>query len=420
MQNLSSSELYQHILITDFLRYFIAAGAAYLIFWILFKRQWRHRIIQQKPLQAAMMWSEFRYSMSTVLIFAAIGVGILTAKNVGYTLIYDDFAEWGWVWYFVSVALMLLLHDAYFYWTHRLMHHPKVFRHVHLVHHRSTNPSPWAAYSFHPIEAVVEAGIFVLIVFTIPAHRLALLTFLVYMITRNVLGHLGIEFLPNRFMKNRWVNWHTTTTHHDLHHKHFNGNYGLYFTWWDRWCGTEQACYRDTFDEVTRRPTVYGGRETVDGGTPNSGNKRRLFAMLKSLFALLLLVNMAAAQSPVGTWQTIDDNSGKVRSLVVIEEKNGSLHGRVSHIYLNPNEPKDPICDQCTGERRNAKIIGMNFLWGFKKNGNEWTSGNILDPENGKTYRSKIWLEDADTLKVRGYWGIFWRTQTWKRAKAGK
>jgi lathosterol oxidase len=67
----------------------------------------------------------------------------------------------------VSLALMLLLHDAWFYWTHRLMHHPKIFRHVHLVHHRSINPSPWAAYSFHPIEAVIEAGIYLLIVFTI-------------------------------------------------------------------------------------------------------------------------------------------------------------------------------------------------------------------------------------------------------------
>jgi sterol desaturase/sphingolipid hydroxylase (fatty acid hydroxylase superfamily) len=87
-------------------------------------------------------------------------------------------------------------HDAYFYWALRLMHHPKIFKHVHLVHHRSTNPSPWAAYSFHPIEAVLEAGIFPLIVFTIPMHSLALVTVLIYMITRNVLGHLGMEILP--------------------------------------------------------------------------------------------------------------------------------------------------------------------------------------------------------------------------------
>jgi sterol desaturase/sphingolipid hydroxylase (fatty acid hydroxylase superfamily) len=93
-----------------------------------------------------------------------------------------------------------------------------------LVHHRSTNPSPWAAYSFHPVEAVVEAGIFVVIVFTIPAHGLALFAFLLYMIVRNVLGHLGIEFLPKNFLHNHWLRWHTTTTHHDLHHKCFDHN----------------------------------------------------------------------------------------------------------------------------------------------------------------------------------------------------
>lgn len=403
MCNSSFSELFPRVLLSDFLRYFLMAGTAYLVFWVIFFKKWRHRIIQRKLPEVKNMWLEFRYSMSTVFIFALIGFSILNLKNAGYTLLYDNIAQRGNVWFVTSIVLMVLLHDAWFYWTHRLMHHPKIFRHVHLVHHRSTNPSPWAAYSFHPVEAVIEAGIFVLIVFTIPAHRLALLAFLIYMITRNVMGHLGIEFLPKDFLKNRWFNWHTTTTHHDLHHKDFNSNYGLYFTWWDKWFGTEHPKYRDTFEEVTSREK--GAKNPIPKG------------VAKALFGVMLLTNVAVAQSPVGTWQTIDDGSGKPRSIVQIEEKNGMLEGKVTQIFLQSCESPDPVCTKCSGERKNAKIVGMTILWSYKNDGEKWTGGYILDPANGTTYRSAMWLEGTDTLKMRGYWGIFWRTQTWKRVK---
>lgn len=402
MQNLSFSALFPHILFADFLRYFLVAGMAYLVFWVVFFKNWQHLIIQKKSPELKSMWLEFRYSMSTVLIFALIGYSIIRLKDAGYTLIYDHFVEWGSLWFILSIALMVLLHDAWFYWTHRLMHHPKIFKHVHIVHHRSTNPSPWAAYSFHPIEAVVEAGIFVLIVFTIPAHELALFIFLIYMIIRNVLGHLGIEFLSKNFLNNPWLNWYTTTTHHDLHHKYFKHNFGLYFTWWDKWCGTEDPKYRETFEEVTSREKE--PKNTISA------------PVTKILFGAILLANVGNAQSPVGNWKTVDDNSGNIRSIIQIEEKSGMLEGKVSQIFLQPCEPPEPVCSKCSGERKNAKIVGMNFLWGFKKEGEKWARGHILDPANGKTYRSVLWLEDANTLKVRGYWGIFWRTQTWKRA----
>lgn len=403
MNNFSIIELFTRVLLADFLRYFLVAGVTYFAFWIIFLKKWQHRIIQQKFPDTKSMWHEFRYSMSTVLIFALIGLGIIRLKNAGYTLIYEHFAEWGWLWFFFSIVLMVLLHDAWFYWTHRLMHHPKIFRHVHLVHHRSTNPSPWASYSFHPIEAVIEAGVYILIVFTIPAHGLALFIFLIYMIIRTVLGHLGIEFLPKKFMANRWLNWHTTTTHHDLHHKHFNHNFGLYFTWWDKWFSTEHPNYRETFEEVTSRAKELG--------------KIKSAQTINMLFGGLLLANVASAQSPVGLWKTVDDKSGNTRSIVQIEEKNNMLEGRVSQIFLQSCEPPEPICSKCSGERKNAKIVGMNFLWGFKRDGEKWTEGYILDPANGTTYRSVIWLEDVNTLKVRGYWGVFWRTQTWTRMR---
>lgn len=305
MQLLNMLEIYPAILAHDFLRYFIAASVAYLVFWVFFKKQWQHRIIQQKPLQAKKMWMEFGYSMSTVFIFSLVGFGILFLKQAGHTKIYHNIADYGWAYFVGSIVLMIVLHDAYFYWAHRLMHHPKLFKHVHLVHHQSTNPSPWAAYSFHPIEALVEAGIFPLIVFTIPAHGLALLSFLIYMISRNVLGHLGIEWLPKWFIHNKWINWHTSTTHHDMHHKHFHCNYGLYFTWWDRWFGTEDARYVEKFEEVTSRSSEQLKK-----------NKARTKSLLSKLGIFILFLSLITLSScyreelkSIGAYQTFELSS---------------------------------------------------------------------------------------------------------------
>ena len=124
---------------------------------------------------------------------------------------------------------MILLHDTYFYWTHRAMHHPKIYRHVHLVHHLSQNPSPWAAFAFHPFEAVIEAGIVVLIAFLFPFHLSALLTFLLFMTVYNAYGHLGFELYPIKFHASWIGRWINTSVIHNKHHEKFNGNYGLYF-----------------------------------------------------------------------------------------------------------------------------------------------------------------------------------------------
>src|SRR5690606_28803648 len=110
-----------------------------------------------------------------------------------YTKAYQDFGEYGWGYFFVSLAAILLIHDTYFYWMHRLMHHPRLFNALHRVHHVSTNPSPWAALSFQPAEAFIEAAVVYVIVFALPVHRAAILTWLLIMMLYNVYGHLGYE-----------------------------------------------------------------------------------------------------------------------------------------------------------------------------------------------------------------------------------
>lgn len=120
--------------------------------------------------------------------------------------------------------------------------------------------------------------------------------------------------------------------------------------------------------------------------------------------------------SVTGKWKTIDDETDKPKSIVEIIEKDGVLSGKIIKLFRQPDEDPDPICDQCDedDDRYKKKVIGMEIIKELKKDTNEYSGGTILDPADGKVYRCKIWLNGND-LMVRGYWGPFYRTQTWKR-----
>ncbi|HEY1044173.1 MAG TPA: DUF2147 domain-containing protein [Telluria sp.] len=137
------------------------------------------------------------------------------------------------------------------------------------------------------------------------------------------------------------------------------------------------------------------------------------------LLALLALPPaLADNSSPVGLWQSIDDISGKPRALIRISEHKGVLEGRIEKLYRAPGQDQDPVCDSCEGARHNQPVIGMVFMSGLKKDGDEYNGGEILDPDNGKVYRSKLALRDGGRqLSVRGYIGVplLGRSQTWVR-----
>ena len=192
--------------------------------------------------------------MLTIAIFGLVPLLLIRNPNVRpYTTYYTNIADHGW-WYFgLAFLIMLFAHDTYFYWIHRLMHHPSIFRFVHLVHHKSTNPSPWAAYAMHPFEAILEAGIVVVFLFTIPMHLAHLSFFFLFMIVYNVYGHLGWELYPKGFSKHWFGKWINTSVNHNMHHQTIQGNYGLYFLWWDRWMGTLNPTYDETFQAVKSR-----------------------------------------------------------------------------------------------------------------------------------------------------------------------
>lgn len=137
-----------------------------------------------------------------------------------------------------------------------------------------------------------------------------------------------------------------------------------------------------------------------------------------TLIALFIfLCSAAMCQSVVGKWKTIDDESGEPRSNVEVFERGGKLYGRIVKLYRKPTEDQDPICTKCDEEdvRFKKKIIGMEILKNMVKDSDEYSGGEILDPNNGKIYRCKLWLEGKE-LKLRGYLGPFYRTQTWIRS----
>jgi uncharacterized protein (DUF2147 family) len=122
------------------------------------------------------------------------------------------------------------------------------------------------------------------------------------------------------------------------------------------------------------------------------------------------------AQTIFGKWKSIDDETGQPKSIVEIYERSGKVYGRITKLFRKPAEEQDPLCNECDAEdpRYKKKVIGMEILKDMVKDDDEYADGEILDPNNGKIYRCKIWLEGKD-LKLRGYLGPFYRTQTWVR-----
>ena len=240
------------------LRYFIFAGLGFFIFYVWKKRRFIHKRIQKNFPKNKDYWREIGYSLLTILIFTLVGIGVFWLKRHGYTQIYSEISEYGWGWFANSLGLTILLHDTWFYWTHRFMHLPKVFKIVHKVHHLSHNPSPWAAFSFHPLEAIIEASIFPLVAFLFPVHPWVIFLFIFYMIVFNVLGHLGYEIYPKGFVHHPIGKWHNTSTHHNMHHRYTKCNYGLYFNIWDRIMGTNHNRYEELFDKVSSQERELG------------------------------------------------------------------------------------------------------------------------------------------------------------------
>ena len=158
-------------------RYVFFSGGAFLLLKLERARFQKRRIQSDFPNLNGLRL-ELLYSASTILIFGLIAFIVQAAVLQGHTQVYFEVSDQGWAYLIFSVILLMVFHDSYFYWAHRLMHHPSIFRAAHKVHHISTNPSPFTTYSFHPFEALIEAIYLPITLFFLPLHPIAIFSFI--------------------------------------------------------------------------------------------------------------------------------------------------------------------------------------------------------------------------------------------------
>ena len=188
------------------------------------------------------MRREIGWSLASAAIYGApAGIVAWGWQERGWTKVYTDFSAHPLWWLPASVLLYLLAHDAWFYWTHRWLHRPGPFRVAHAVHHASRPPTAWAAMSFHPLEAMTGAVVIPALVFLIPIHVAMLGLVLLVMTVMGVTNHMGWDVFPATLVRSRLGGWVITASHHQRHHDNYRCNYGLYFRYWDHWCGTDRG-----------------------------------------------------------------------------------------------------------------------------------------------------------------------------------
>ena len=236
----------------DTARYLLAAVSMTAVLVLFWRSSLARRKLQARSATGRDVRREILASLRSAAIFSLMGTVLVVAKQIGWVTIYTDLSEAGAAYLMLSLVLILVAHDTYFYWTHRAMHYPRLFRLFHRFHHLSRTPTPWAAYSFSVPEAIVQGAFVPLFVALMPMHALALFLFGVVQITRNVMGHAGAELHAPAFGPGYWLGWNNTTTHHDLHHETGRYNYGFYFRWWDKLMGTEHPDYRRTFEAAAQ------------------------------------------------------------------------------------------------------------------------------------------------------------------------
>jgi sterol desaturase/sphingolipid hydroxylase (fatty acid hydroxylase superfamily) len=220
-------------------RYFLVAGIFYLIFYAWFPSKYEGRKINKKAYKPGQFKKEIRYSLISSLIFAVAGVFMVILWQKGYTKVYTKIDLYGW-WYLpLSLFIYMLLQETYYYWIHRWMHIPAVFTRVHKIHHDSHIASPFTAFSFHPLEGLLQAIFLPLMLIFVPIHYFTLLFLLVIMTFSSVINHLDIDIYPKN-PNNLLTKWVIGATHHSHHHKYFKYNFGLYFTFWDKISRTEK------------------------------------------------------------------------------------------------------------------------------------------------------------------------------------
>lgn len=227
-------------------RYFAIAGGLHLFFYSAGGDFLSQRTARFAAPSGAAIRQDIQLSSCSAVIFALCAAAIVSGYDAGITRLYADVHSYG-LWYLgVSYGLVLVLQDTYFYFVHRLFHHPKLFRWFHQGHHHSIDPTPWTSFAFDPPEAVVQSLFLIAIVFIMPLHFITVIAVLITMTVWAVVNHLGLDLLAPSFPHHWLGKWFIGPAHHSIHHHRYRFHYGLYFTFWDRLLGTEDASYSGT------------------------------------------------------------------------------------------------------------------------------------------------------------------------------
>lgn len=237
------------------LQYLAFAGLVWWVAYRLCRERWvRRKIIRSLP-GSRQLRREIGYSLFSTFVFSLAVLATWWGARLGWNKLYWDLGRHGLVWLAASALLTLVLWDAWFYWTHRAMHQPALFRVFHRTHHLSHNPTPWTAYAVDPPEAIVYAIFIPLVACIYPLHPLTIGVFMVFQVACNLAIHTGYEFLPGRFSRSRWSFWVSSPTSHVQHHETGRGNFGFCFQYWDRLMGTCHPAYDERLAGTTARPT---------------------------------------------------------------------------------------------------------------------------------------------------------------------
>lgn len=391
--------------------YLITAGLVSLIIWAFWRAHFATRKIQTRVASTKDYRREVFASLRTALIFSCVGFSMHLASEAGWLTIYEDFSVRGPVYFAVTLVAIIVAQDAYFYWTHRAMHHRQLFRTFHWTHHKSKTPTPWTAYAFDAPEALVVVAFVPLWVALVPMHDLAVLSFVTWQIVRNVMGHAGVEMFPVSGKPSRLFGWFNTTTHHDLHHQDGRSNYGLYFSWWDRWMGTEHAEYQQRVAAIAER--VRDAARPL----PAAAKVAASFIIVAAIGFGAMQDARAQARSDIsGRWAT--QGFGSIVEFGPCAASANTMCGRIVWLW-EPNDAQGrPRTDRHNPDRalRSRSLVGIEILRGLRETSpGVWNEGSVYNPDDGRTYTGTIRLRNG-ALELRGCaLNLFCQTQTWRR-----
>lgn len=234
-------------------RYFLVSGGLYWLFYVKLRQRCLAHHIQSEFPNRTELWFQIRWSLLTISTTGLFAILLYSLIESGSTRMYFDIAERGWGYFALSILLGIFGYDTYIYWQHWILHSPWLFRHVHLVHHRVRNPTPFTMFAFHPFEHFFGNAFYLVFLLVVPIHPLAFALVLLFFTGFSIIGHSGYEFFPAGFTRHPIFGWVNTSTHHNMHHTHVDCNYGNWFNHWDRIMGTNHPRYHDTFEGLHAR-----------------------------------------------------------------------------------------------------------------------------------------------------------------------